>query len=302
MHQEEKFDLWAARCQKKVDETAERLLPLASARPEKLHEAMRYCLIGAGKRVRPLLVYAAGIMLEAQEEDLDRVALAVECVHSYSLIHDDMPCMDNDLLRHGKPTAHAAFGEAMAMLAGDALQPQAMMLLVSTSLSDRQKVALVRSLAKASSTEGMCGGQAIDLEAVGRTLTLEELTLMHRLKTGALLASSVELGALCGKEELLTDSVRASLAKYGASVGLAFQIVDDILDVTSESSVLGKTAGKDEKNHKPTYVSLLGLKEAQSKAQELYRRALEAAGELPCGLRHKERLAELAGFIIGRTH
>lgn len=195
------FKDWVKACQLRVEKAAENNLPPEARIPQKLHSAMRYSVIGGGKRVRPLLVYAVGQMFEADPGDLDLTALAVECVHSYSLIHDDLPCMDNDMLRHGKPTTHAAYGEAVAMLAGDALQPEAFLFLVGTKLPAEQRIKLVELLAYASSTRGMCGGQAIDLSVVGnQKMTIEELRLMHSMKTGALLKASVLLGAFAGKK------------------------------------------------------------------------------------------------------
>lgn len=296
------FKDWSTACQQRVEETAKKYLPQADAVPQILHKAMRYSVIGGGKRVRPLLVYAVGELFNGSESNLDLTALAVECVHSYSLIHDDLPCMDNDMLRHGKPTTHAAFGEAMAMLAGDALQPEAFMLLVRTDLPAEQKIKLVELLAIASSTQGMCGGQAIDLSMVGNLkMTVEELRKMHVMKTGALLKASVLLGAYSGKLKVSQRDC-AALKKYGKAIGLAFQIVDDILDVVGDTAELGKTAGKDALENKPTYVSLLGLEKAKSLASLQYDLAVEAVNELPEKLKGKQRLIEIADFIIKRSH
>ena len=262
----------------------------------------RYSVIGGGKRVRPLLVYAVGQIFDADPENLDLTALAVECVHSYSLIHDDLPCMDNDILRHGKPTTHAAFGEAVAMLAGDALQPEAFLFLVRTKLPAEQRIKLVELLAYASSTRGMCGGQAIDLSVVGnQKMTIEELRLMHSMKTGALLKASVLLGAFAGKKTPSQHDL-SQLEVYGNAIGLAFQIVDDILDVVGDTAELGKTAGKDALGDKPTYVSLLGLEKAKELAEEQYLIAAKAVEGLSEDLDGKERLIEIADFIIKRTH
>ncbi len=296
------FNDWVKTRQARVEETACKNLPKADLFPEPLHEAMRYSVLGGGKRVRPLLVYAVGEMLGAKSSDLDLTALAIECVHSYSLIHDDMPCMDNDMLRHGKPTTHARFGEAMAMLAGDALQPEAFCILSQTELPAERKVLLVEHLAQASSTRGMCGGQAIDLSMVGKKMTLEELRRMHAMKTGALLLCSVLMGAACGKERADEEAILASLKEYGTAIGLAFQIVDDILDVTADTALLGKTAGKDAKEDKPTYVSLLGLESAKEMAKEQYEKACHALERLPDDLPGKERLREIAYFIVGRNY
>jgi farnesyl diphosphate synthase len=233
-------------------EDAQRMLPPVNLTPTRLHEAMRYAVLTGGKRVRPLLVYAAGEVTSAEEEALDRTALAVEYVHAYSLVHDDMPCMDNDVLRRGKPTVHVAFDEATAMLAGDALQAEAFKVLSDGGLPATQTASLMRELAHASGTEGMCGGQAIDLAAVGKSLTLPELERMHRMKTGALLRGSVLMGALSGQAALLTECTREALARYGEAIGLAFQVVDDLLDVEASTASLGKTAGKDAAQGKPT--------------------------------------------------
>lgn len=229
------FKDWVKACQQRVEKAAENNLPQEALIPQKLHSAMRYSVIGGGKRVRPLLVYAVGQIFDADPENLDLTALAVEFVHSYSLIHDDLPCMDNDILRHGKPTTHAAFGEAVAMLAGDALQPEAFLFLVRTKLPAEQRIKLVELLAYASSTRGMCGGQAIDLSVVGnQKMTIEELRLMHSMKTGALLKASVLLGAFAGKKTPSQHDL-SQLEVYGNAIGLAFQIVDDILDVVGDT-------------------------------------------------------------------
>ena len=285
-----------------IEKAAENNLPQEALIPQKLHSAMRYSVIGGGKRVRPLLVYAVGQIYDADPENLDLTALAVECVHSYSLIHDDLPCMDNDILRHGKPTTHTAFGEAVAMLAGDALQPEAFLFLVRTKLPAEQRIKLVELLAYASSTRGMCGGQAIDLSVVGnQKMTIEELRLMHSMKTGALLKASVLLGAFAGKKTPSQHDL-SQLEVYGNAIGLAFQIVDDILDVVGDTAELGKTAGKDALGDKPTYVSLLGLEKAKELAEEQYLIAAKAVEGLSEDLDGKERLIEIADFIIRRTH
>ena len=296
------FKDWVKACQQRVEKAAENNLPQEALIPQKLHSAMRYSVIGGGKRVRPLLVYAVGQIFDADPENLDLTALAVECVHSYSLIHDDLPCMDNDILRHGKPTTHAAFGEAVAMLAGDALQPEAFLFLVRTKLPAEQRIKLVELLAYASSTRGMCGGQAIDLSVVGnQKMTIEELRLMHSMKTGALLKASILLGAFAGKKTPSQHDL-SQLEVYGNAIGLAFQIVDDILDVVGDTAELGKTAGKDALGDKPTYVSLLGLEKAKELAEEQYLVAAKAVEGLSEDLDGKERLIEIADFIIKRTH
>jgi farnesyl diphosphate synthase len=294
------FDEWARERAARVDEAAQRMLPAVSVVPERLHRAMRYAVLDGGKRVRPLLVYAAGDVTGAEDESLDRAALAVEYVHAYSLVHDDMPCMDNDVLRRGKPTVHVAFDEATAMLAGDALQAEAFKVLAEGQLPAPQTASLMRELAHASGTAGMCGGQALDLVAVGNMdLTLAELERMHRMKTGALLRASVLMGALSGQAPLLTECTREALARYGEAIGLAFQIVDDILDVEASSAELGKTAGKDAAQSKPTYVSVLGVEAARAWSLRLRAQALEALSGLSG---RAARLRELADFLVCRTH
>jgi farnesyl diphosphate synthase len=260
---------------------------------------MRYAVLGGGKRVRPLLVYAAGEVTAADAEALDRAALAVEYVHAYSLVHDDLPCMDNDVLRRGKPTVHVAFDEATAMLAGDALQAEAFAVIADGALPASQTASLMRELAHAAGTQGMCGGQAIDLSVVGRQITPAELERMHRMKTGALLKAAVLMGALSGQSALLTECTREALTRYGDAMGLAFQVVDDILDVEGSTADLGKTAGKDAAQSKPTYVSVLGLDAARALSLRLRAQALEAVAGL--GPR-ATRLRELADLIVCRTH
>ncbi|HQR20832.1 MAG TPA: polyprenyl synthetase family protein [Burkholderiaceae bacterium] len=275
------------------------MLPDIAEVPQRLHQAMRYAVMGGGKHVRPLLVYAAGEVTAADGDALDRAALAVEYVHAYSLVHDDLPCMDNDVLRRGKPTVHVAFDEATAMLAGDALQAEAFKVLADGPLPASQTASLMRELAHAAGTQGMCGGQAIDLAAVGRTLALPELERMHRMKTGALLRGAVLMGALCGQAALLTECTREALSRYGDAIGLAFQVVDDLLDVEANTATLGKTAGKDAAQSKPTYVSVMGLEAARALSLRLRAQALDAiAGLGPRAL----RLRELADLIVCRTH
>jgi farnesyl diphosphate synthase len=294
------FDAWAAERAERVEAAAQRMLPAADAVPQRLHGAMRYAVLDGGKRVRPLLVFAGGEMTDAEDEALDRAALAVEYVHAYSLVHDDMPCMDNDVLRRGKPTVHVAFDQATAMLAGDALQAEAFKVLAEGALPAAQTASLMRELAQASGTAGMCGGQAIDLAAVGNAnMTFADLERMHRMKTGALLKASVLMGALSGQATLLTESTREALARYGEAIGLAFQVVDDILDVEASSANLGKTAGKDAAQGKPTYVSVLGMEAAKAWSLRLRAQALEALNGM--GAR-AARLRELADFVVCRTH
>ncbi|MDR6537563.1 farnesyl diphosphate synthase [Variovorax soli] len=243
--------------------------------PVLLGDAMRYAVLDGGKRLRPLLVFAACESVDGQAEAALRAACAVELIHAYSLVHDDLPCMDNDVLRRGKPTVHVKFGEADALLAGDALQALAFELLTPEreGIAPAVQAHLCRLLARAAGSQGMAGGQAIDLASVGVALDEARLREMHRLKTGALLQGSVEMGAACGSiDAQALDALRA----YGSAVGLAFQVVDDILDVTADSQTLGKTAGKDAASDKPTYVSLLGLDGARAQARALLAQALEA--------------------------
>ena len=272
--------------------------------PAGLGDAMRYAVLDGGKRLRPLLVLAAreavasGVAHEALDEAALRAACAAELIHAYSLVHDDMPCMDNDVLRRGKPTVHVQFGEAQALLSGDALQALAFELLTpeASNIDERVQARLCRLLAKAAGHSGMAGGQAIDLASVGTTLTEDQLSHMHRLKSGALLEASVMMGATCGDA---STQVLAGLQAFGQSIGLAFQVVDDILDVTADSATLGKTAGKDAANDKPTYVSLLGLNKAQHYAQTLLDEALQALHQT--GLTHTHTLRALAQRVVNRN-
>ncbi|MDM0012765.1 polyprenyl synthetase family protein [Variovorax sp. J22P168] len=245
--------------------------------PVALGDAMRYAVLDGGKRLRPLLVLAAAEAVGGQSGAALRAACASELIHAYSLVHDDLPCMDNDVLRRGKPTVHVKFGEADALLAGDALQALAFELLTpdGDEVPAAVQARLCRLLARAAGSQGMAGGQAIDLASVGRALDEPQLREMHRLKTGALLQGSVEMGAACSGEATAPAAL-AALRDYGAAIGLAFQVVDDILDVIADSATLGKTAGKDAASDKPTYVSLLGLDGARSRADELLGQALAA--------------------------
>jgi len=267
--------------------------------PAGLGEAMRYAVLDGGKRLRPLLVLAASEAVAGQPEAALRAACAVELIHAYSLVHDDMPCMDNDVLRRGKPTVHVQFGQAQALLAGDALQALAFELLVpeGAGIPDRVQAALCRLLARAAGAEGMAGGQAIDLASVGVALDEAQLRQMHRLKTGALLQASVAMGAACGSADA---AGQAALARYGAALGLAFQVVDDILDVTQDSATLGKTAGKDAASDKPTYVSLLGLERARAHADALLGEALAALAA--SGLPDTRALHALAEMVVNRSN
>ncbi|UCH53533.1 MAG: (2E,6E)-farnesyl diphosphate synthase [Pseudomonadota bacterium] len=274
-------------------------LPAADAVPQRLHEAMRYATLDGGKRVRACLVYATGEALGVRLDLLDAPASAIELIHAYSLVHDDLPCMDNDDLRRGKPTCHRAYDEATALLVGDALQTLAFELLANDptfAVSAEQRVKAVAALAAAAGASGMAGGQAIDLAAVGRQITIENLQDMHARKTGALIRAAVMLGALAC--ERATAKQIAALDGYGRAIGLAFQIVDDILDVEGDTASLGKTAGADKARGKPTYPAVLGLEQAKERASELHAEAL--ASLRPLG-DNGAFLAGMAGFIIERT-
>ena len=290
------FDAWMLDTQAQSERALAALLPKADTVPHKLHEAMRYTVLGGGKRIRPLLAYASGALFTADPQTLARAAAAVEMIHAYSLVHDDMPCMDDDALRRGKPTVHIAYDEATALLVGDALQAQAFEVLASSpSMPPERLVAMLKLLAQAAGSAGMCGGQAIDLDSVGVSLSLEQLERMHQLKTGALLRAAVLLGAMCGKE--LSAQEQAALDTYANAIGLAFQVVDDVLDATADSATLGKTAGKDAAANKPTYVSILGLEPSRALAQQL--RDTAHAALAPFG-EQARRLRELADLIVQR--
>jgi len=290
------FNDWMKTIQAGMEADMSAYLPAADAVPTKLHEAMRYALLGGGKRVRPLLVYAAGALYGADAQALSRAAAAVEMIHAYSLVHDDMPCMDDDDLRRGKPTVHVAYDEATALLVGDALQSQAFTVLAEAgTLPAERQVAMLALLAQAAGSSGMCGGQAIDLDSVGLSLTQAQLERMHQLKTGALLRASVVLGALAGKS--LDAAEQKALDDYSRAIGLAFQVVDDVLDATADSATLGKTAGKDAADNKPTYVSILGLEPSIALAEQLRRDAHAALA--PFG-ESALRLREIADLIVQR--
>ena len=293
------FDLstWSAQHLQRVEQALEQWIDPHA--PANLGQAMRYAVLGAGKRLRPLLVLAACEAVGGPLAQALRAACAVELIHAYSLVHDDMPCMDNDVLRRGKPTVHVQFGQAQALLAGDALQALAFELLVpdDAALPASVQVQWCRLLAAAAGSQGMAGGQAIDLASVGQPLSEAQLRHMHRLKTGALLQCSVDMGAACGT---VAAAARAALSQYGSALGLAFQVVDDILDVTQDSATLGKTAGKDAASDKPTYVSLLGLEQAMAYAQAL--RAQAHAALQASALPDTRALAALADMVVGRSH
>jgi farnesyl diphosphate synthase len=287
------FAAWMGSIQARVEASLQRSLPGPQHAPARLHAAMRYATLEGGKRVRPLLCFAAGELTGADAARLDVVACAVEMIHAYSLVHDDLPCMDDDVLRRGKPTVHVEFDQATAMLAGDALQALAFQL-----LSEQPRMAdaavpleMVRTLAVAAGSRGMAGGQAFDLESTGKQLSQPELEFMHVRKTGALISAAVKLGALCG------GSCPAALEQYAHRVGLAFQVVDDVLDAEASTATLGKTAGKDSKQGKPTYVSAMGAPRAKAFAEELRRGAHEALATFDG---RALRLRQLADFIVLR--
>ena len=283
----------------RADDALARALPAEDLPPTDLHRAMRYAVLGGGKRLRPLFVYAAGHALGCDGGILDAPACAVEIIHAYSLVHDDLPAMDDDALRRGRPTCHIVFGEAMAILAGDALQALAFELLATSTDGDdaRQRIAMMRTLGTACGAEGMAGGQAFDLAGVGHKLSLDELERMHAYKTGALIRASIRLGALAAGCD--DEAMFARLDRYGHAVGLAFQVRDDILDVEGESAVIGKTAGKDAAADKPTFPSIIGLEASRSRLAALVDDALEAIA--PLGDRG-EWLAALARYSATRGH
>jgi farnesyl diphosphate synthase len=291
------FQAWSRDVAGQAEAALAELMPAGRVAPSRLHDAMRYSTLGGGKRVRAMLVYAAGELAEAEPQRLRIPACAVEMIHAYSLIHDDLPCMDDDVLRRGKPTCHVEFDEATALLAGDALQSLAFQLLSEYKLADApgRQLEMIHLFAIACGSRGMAGGQAIDLEAVGKKLTLPELEFMHILKTGALIRASILMGARCGRE--LSPAEYEHLDRYAKCVGLAFQVVDDILDEEGDAGTLGKTAGKDKAAGKPTYTSLLGMPDAKRLADDLLRQALEALASLD---HRAERLRQLAEFIVHR--
>ncbi len=289
------FDAWARHALEATETALDAWVPRDT--PAGLGDAMRYGVLDGGKRLRPLLVLAACEAVDGQGNAALRAACAVELIHAYSLIHDDMPCMDNDVLRRGKPTVHVQFGQARAMLAGDAMQALAFEVLTpgDGDIPPALQARLCALLARAAGHEGMAGGQAIDLASIGQPLDESALRDMHRRKTGALLQASVLMGAACGAPD---ERAWRALADYGAAIGLAFQVVDDILDVTQASETLGKTAGKDEHHNKPTYVSLMGLDGAGRFALELRDHAHAALAQ--SGLPGAARLALLADKIVER--
>ncbi|HXZ95961.1 MAG TPA: farnesyl diphosphate synthase [Burkholderiales bacterium] len=283
--------------QARAESTLGSVLPPADIAPQRLHQAMRYAVLGGGKRVRPLLAFAAGEAARAEVERVAIAAAAVELIHVYSLVHDDLPCMDNDVLRRGKPTCHVEYDQATALLVGDSLQSLAFQLLAEYRLSDdpARQLEMLKLLATASGSRGMAGGQAVDLDSTGKSLTLPELEFMHIHKTGALIRAAVLLGAHCGDN--LDNKQMGRLDHFAKYIGLAFQVVDDVLDAEASTATLGKTAGKDADKNKPTYVSLLGVVAARELAEQLKSDALQALEGFD---ERSNRLRQLADFIVLR--
>lgn len=292
------FQDWAGSVQSRMEDVLDKILPQSAIAPQRLHAAMRYAVLGGGKRVRTLLAHAAGEFCSAEPAKVDIAAAAVELIHAYSLVHDDLPCMDDDDLRRGKPSCHKQYDDATALLVGDALQSLAFQTLADTELGleARRQLEMVHLLAIASGSRGMAGGQAIDLASVGHDLSQTELEYMHIHKTGALIRAAALLGAYSanGAE---AEHIHA-IDQYAQAMGLAFQVVDDILDAEADTATLGKTAGKDAQSNKPTYVTILGLERAKQLAQELHENAiktLSAYGDKSL------RLVQLAQFITQRS-
>jgi farnesyl diphosphate synthase len=291
------FQAWAAAGQRRIEAVLQKLLPAAEIAPQRLHQAMRYAVLGGGKRVRPLLAFATGELSRADPERVALAGAAVELIHAYSLVHDDLPCMDDDVLRRGKPTCHVEYDEPTALLVGDALQSLAFQAMAGHKLCDDAAVQLemVQLLAVASGSRGMAGGQAIDLAAVGKSLTVPELEFMHVHKTGAIIRAAALLGLKCGAP--VSAQENAQVDTFAKLIGLAFQVVDDVLDVDATSATLGKTAGKDAEQGKPTYVSALGLARAKAFAEDL---RVEAMKSLDSFGERALRLRQLADFIVLR--
>ena len=292
MKTEARLAAWAER----AEQALERHLPAAELAPTRLHQAMRYAALGGGKRLRATLVYATGSVLGIDEQQLDPLAAAIEMIHAYSLVHDDLPAMDNDDLRRGRPTVHRAFDEATAILVGDALFTEAFTVACRCALPAERVLQIISVLAHASGSVGMCGGQAIDIDSVGQTLTLESLQDMHRRKTGALIRAAVHIAAIAGAAD---GATLAALDNYASALGLAFQIKDDLLDVEADSATLGKTAGKDDAANKPTYVSLLGLEPARGQLQQQSEAMSAALQRLD---RDSEALALIGSWVAARRH
>lgn len=296
-----RFTDWMQQIQERTEIALQSHLPGKEIAPARLHDAMRYSVLEGGKRVRPLLCHATGSALGVAPAALDVLGCAVELIHAYSLVHDDMPAMDNDVLRRGKPTCHVEFDEATALLVGDALQTLAFRLLATplTDIPAERQLEMVRVLADASGSRGMAGGQAIDLAAVGTAMTLEELEFMHLHKTGALIRASVLLACLAAGA---AAPVSEALGRFANRIGLLFQVVDDILDVESDTATLGKTAGKDAADNKPTFCSLLGVPRAKAMAEDLRQQAHAQLDAVSATGADCTRLRELTDFIVKRSH
>lgn len=283
----------------RIEENLSALTPASHHTDEKLVAACRYSLLNGGKRLRPILVYLTGELFNADNADLDRIACAIECVHSYSLVHDDLPAMDDDELRRGRPTCHIAYDEATAILVGDALQCLAFETITESQFNGttvNNQLKIVNTLANASGLLGMCGGQALDIEATDSEITLTQLEQVHKLKTGALLKSAITMGALAGNANELEI---AALARYAEAIGLAFQVQDDILDVEGDTHTLGKPQGSDIEANKATYPALLGIEGAKDKARNLVNQAINALSEIDADT---GRLKAIAEYIIARDH
>ena len=289
---------WQAQAQAQTELLLARLMPSENQLPQSLHETMRYAALDGGKRLRPLLVLAASELGEAVPDAVEAAMAAIELIHVYSLVHDDMPAMDNDSLRRGKPTCHVQYDEATALLVGDALQTLAFDVLSRPNgLPAPRQLQMVHTLARASGSLGMAGGQAIDLQSVGQRIGQAELETMHRLKTGALIRAAVALGALSCPD--LDDAALARLDDYAAKLGLAFQVIDDVLDCEADTATLGKTAGKDQEADKPTYVKLMGLNAARDYAERLVAEAQQALSGFDA---RADRLRQLAAFVTARRN
>ena len=296
--QSSKFDIWQQQAQAQTEITLSRLLPSENLIDADLIAAMRYCTLDGGKRLRPMLVLAAAELGNPDTDAVEYALAAVECIHIYSLVHDDMPEMDNDSLRHGKPTCHIRYNQATALLVGDALQTMAFTFLSNpTALKPSRQLHMIQTLAKAAGCLGMAGGQAIDLAHVGKNIDQANLEHMHQLKTGALIRASVALGGLCCED--IEDTALTALDQYATKLGLAFQVIDDVLDYEQETSILGKTAGKDAQANKPTYVSLMGLDPARQYAKNLIDQSIAALDRFDQRAAH---LRALAQFVIDRNY
>ncbi|WP_456372975.1 (2E,6E)-farnesyl diphosphate synthase [Thiolapillus sp.] len=298
MQTDTSFTDFSKNCVSRVEQILETQLPPPDIEPSRLHRAMRYATFNGGKRIRPILVYASGLACKGQIQQMDLAACAVELIHTYSLVHDDLPAMDDDDLRRGKPTCHRAYDEATAILVGDALQSLAFRLLSrkEEAIPATTRLQMIELLATASGSRGMAGGQAMDIDAVNRELALPELEAMHIHKTGALIRASVQMGALAAGSD---EKQQRHLGHYAKAIGLAFQVQDDILDIISDTDTLGKTQGKDAAANKPTYPGLLGLDGARQKARELLDEALDALTDFGS---EADQLRHLAHYVVQRSH